>query len=66
MECHIMMTGFKDKFLEVYDTPIPHAPFDFILGQIGLGPGVEHILDGTYIFPPIIHPDILSFFSTVK
>ena len=59
----IMMNNFKSKFLEVYDTPIPHAPFNCILGQIGLGPAVEKILDGTYVFPPVIHPDIIEFFE---
>ena len=42
---HIMMKNFKSKFLEVYDTPIPHAPFNQWLGQIGLGPGADKILD---------------------
>ena len=35
MEQH-MIENFKSKFLEVYDTPIPHAPFTYLLGQIGL------------------------------
>ena len=58
-----MMDNFKSKFLEVYDTPIPHAPFNYILGQTGLGPEIEKILDGTYVFPPVINSDIIEFFE---
>ena len=62
----VMMNNFKDNFLEVYDTLIPHQPFNCILGQIGLGPAVEKNLDGTYAFPPVIHPDIIEFFEHCK
>ena len=62
----IMMDNFKGKFLEVYDTPIPQAPFNFILGQIGLRPEVKKILDRTYVFPPVIHPDIIKFLDHCK
>ena len=59
----IMMANFKRNFLEVYDTPIPHAPFNCILGHIRLGPVVKKILNGSYIFPSVIHPDIIEFFK---
>ena len=62
----LMIKNFKSKFLEVYDTPIPHAPFTQILGVIGLAPSVDDILRGTFVFPPMIHPDIIEFFDHCK
>ena len=61
-----MMENFQEKFLEVYDTPIAHVPFINILGKIGLHKNVERFLDGTFTFPPVIHPDILEFSNHCK
>ena len=58
----IISEKFKAKFYEVYDTPIAREPFTTILGLDGLTENSEHILTGTYIFPPIIHLDIIAFF----
>ena len=55
----VMKKNFKSKFTEVYDTPIPHSPFTNIIGQDSLTKEAEEILRGDYIFPPVIHPDII-------
>ena len=60
------MRNFKSIFLEVYNTPIPHETFNATLGKIGLGPDADKILDRTYVFPPVIHPDIIEFFDHCK
>ena len=62
----VMRKNFKAKFTEVYDTPIPHQPFTRIIGQDGLTKEAEEILRGNYMFPPVIHPDIVEFFHHIK
>ena len=53
--------NFKSKFTEAYNTPIPHQPFVNTIDQDGLTKEAEEILQGNYVFPPVIHPDILDF-----
>ena len=60
----IMHMNFKSKFMEVYDTPIVHNPFTNILGYNGLTSAASEILNGSYKFPPVIHPDIVEFSNT--
>ena len=62
----IMKKDFKSKFTEVYDTPIPRQPFIDIIGQDGLTKEAEEILLGDYVFPRVVHPDIIKFFQHVK
>ena len=61
-----MEKNFKSKFTEVYNTPLPHQPFIGIIGQDGLTKEAEEILRGDYVFPPVIHPDIINFFEHLK
>ena len=62
----VMSTNFKSKFTEVYDTPVTRSPFPDIIGLDGLTKNAEKILKGTYVFPPVIHPDIIEFFDALK
>ena len=41
-------------------------PLLSILGTDGLTAAAEDILRGEFVFPPIVHPDIIEFFSHVK
>ena len=54
------------NFLEVYDAPIPHDSFLHIFGHDGLTCNAEVILRRDYKFPPVIHPNIIEFFSFIK
>ena len=41
-------------------------PLQSWLGTDGLTKTAEEILQGTFVFPPVIHPDIIEFFSHMK
>ena len=60
----IMMKNFKQIFLEVYDTSTTMEPLRSWLGTDGLTKTAEEILQGTFVLPPVIHPDIIDFFHT--
>ena len=60
----IMMKNFKEKFLEVYDTNTTMEPLLCILGTDSLTAAAEDILRGEFVFPPVVHPDIIEFFHT--
>ena len=57
----IMSENFKGKFTEACDTPIANVLFTSIIGIGGLTHDAERILQGKYVFPPVIHPDIVVF-----
>ena len=61
-----MMTNFKQKFLEVYDTNTTMEPLSTWLGTDGMTKTAEEILQGNFTFPPVIHPDIIEFFDHMK
>ena len=46
-----MKKNFKTKFVEVYDTPIPHKPFITWFGHDGITNEAKMISDGTFISP---------------
>ena len=62
----IMSENVKGKFTEAYDTPIANVLFTSIIGIDGLTHDAERILQGNYVFPPVIHLDIVEFFEHIK
>ena len=62
----VMSDNFKAKFLEVYDTPLAQTPFLELLGYDGLTEVAEQIILGTYVPPPVIHPDIVQLLEHLK
>ena len=58
-----MKNNLKTKFVEVYDTSIPHKPFITWFGHDGITNEAKMLLNITFISPPVIHPGIINFFT---
>ena len=61
-----MKNNFKQKYIEVYDTPMPHEPFLSWFGHNGLTLQSIEVLNGDFVFPPMIHPNIIKFFQFLR
>ena len=62
----ILMKNFKEKILEVYNTNTTMEPLLSILGTDRLTAAAEDILQGKFVFTPVVLPDIIEFFSHMK
>ena len=45
----------------MYDTPIPHKPLLSWFGHDALTQDAAKVVEGKFIFPPFIHPDVIEF-----
>ena len=61
-----MTKNFKSKFPKVYNTPSLLAPIVDMVGINEWTQEAEHILQITYLFPPVVHPDIVEFFNHMQ
>ena len=61
-----MGNNFKKKFIEVYNTPIPYELFTSIIGHNGLTEVAKEILEGKYVFPLVIHLNIIDVFDHIR
>ena len=61
-----MMKEFKNKFMELYDTPIVHKPFLPIIGPDGLSPDADKIIMGINVLPPCLDPYIVEVSNALK
>ena len=58
-----MKNNFKQKYVEVYDTPMPHEPFLSWFGHDSLTLQLIEVLKGDFVFLSVIHPNIIKFFQ---
>ena len=61
-----MKENFKGKYVKVYDTPIPHESFVSWFGHNGITDLATAVLNGEFLFPPIIQSDIIEFFTYLE
>ena len=61
-----MKTNFKSKYVEVFGTPIPHEPFLTYFNHESVTEEADKVLQGTFLFPPVINPDIVEFSDCIK
>ena len=61
-----MKEKFKGKYVKVYDTRIPHKPFVSWFGHDGITDLATAVSNEEFVFPPMIHPDIIKFFTYLE
>ena len=61
-----VMKDHVSKYTECYDTPSLIEPLRSILGPFGLTAACDLILHGKCVLPPVVHRDIVEFFTHLK